>query len=559
MYTKENLGSLLLRAGAITEEQLNEALRIAEAESKRLGEVLVQNGYVTEERIHQFLGIQLGYPSIVLERTYLDSAIAKKIPEKFARRYGVIPLYCTETAQGPVVVVAMADPTNIKVKDEIQHALEENIFVAIASPKDIDQTLDSIWNPDYSSATTESEQRNLLPVTEEETKPAIAKILENIFKRALELRANAIHIEPKNKYAGVRFKIDGSYHSITSFPLDTYQAVLARIKILSKIRVGESVISVEEGRFHIREDLAKPVIDVRVTIVPEVFGAKTILRLTRREEIIRPIEQIGFEPEQLGILQTILSNKPGLILISGRYDSGKTTLAYSLLSEVSSKSNMIVTVEDPTAYPISSFNQIKKLINSPDSGNVWEQTLRIVESQDPNIVYMSNVDTKGETAMMLRFASTGRRVIATLYAEDAPSTHWVPFRLGADSYSLAWSYSGVISTRLIRRLCDSCKEETVINEEVLAKLGSNKKMIAGKKIYSATGCEVCNGTGYRGRIGVHEVMPIYDHTKELIESKADSDRIRESAKESGMMSFKEAAICKVIQGLTSLDEIEQFM
>lgn len=554
MYGKEHLGALLVRAGIISVSQLAESLKEAEQTDRRLGEVLIARGYTTEEQIIEFVSMQLGFPTVKLDHTRIDADLAREIPEKFARRYGVLPLYRTDTASGSVVVVAMTDPANIMVHDELKRALGE-IFVTLTTQGEMSRHLDRIWMAAPQDEKIETRQASVLPDSEAEGKSSIAMILEMLFRQAFDLRATSVHLEPKQKFVSVRYKVDGRYSTVTSLPKETYQAVLARLKILSKIAIAESVIDIEEGRFHIRPDLAQPFIDIRVTIIPAMFGEKCVLKITRRDDVIRPISDLGFEKEQWDVVNDLMKKPTGLVLISGKNDSGKSTLAYSMLSRIGDPSNMVVTIEDPPAYPISGFNQVSKIHASLPDASQAEQTLKAVERQEPNIVYMSFVDTREELKMMLRLASTGCRVLATIYADDATSAHWVPLQLGADPYAVASVLTGVIHVRLIRLLCDQCRREVAPDPAFLAKLGISTESAAGMKFFEGAGCGKCGGTGYLGRTGVYEVMPVMDHLKEMIETKTPSDVMRKAAADSGMMTLRAAALAKLARGITTLAEV----
>ncbi|MEK8023269.1 MAG: ATPase, T2SS/T4P/T4SS family [Candidatus Hydrogenedentota bacterium] len=555
MYEKEHLGALLVRAGIISDSQLSESLKEADRTDRRLGEVLISKGYTSEEQVIEYVSIQLGYPTVKLDHTRIDAELAREIPEKFARRYGVLPLYRTETTSGSVVVVAMTDPANIMVHDELNRALGE-IFVTLTTQGEMSRHLDRIWmsSPQPEPAPVRPET-HVLPEAEEEVKPSVAMILEMLFRQAFDLRATSVHLEPKQKFVSVRYKVDGRYHTVTSLPKETYQAVLARIKILSKIAIAESVIDIEEGRFHIRPDLAQPIIDIRVTIIPAMFGEKCVLKITRRDEVIRPLSDLGFEKEQWEIVNELLKKPTGLLLISGKNDSGKTTLAYSVLSRIGDASNMVVTIEDPPAYPISGFNQVTKFGSAATDAAKWALTLKAVERQEPNIVYMSFIDTREEMKMMLRLSSTGRRVIGTLYADDASSAHWVMLQLGADSFAIASALSGTIHVRLVRLICEACRKEVRPDAALLARVGIPAARASQMKFYEGAGCGKCGGTGFMGRTGVFEVMVAHDHVSEMIASKSPADLLRQAAIDSGMMTMREAALAKLDRGITTLAEV----
>ncbi len=564
-YGKEHLGSLLVRAGVLKESDLKAALDEAQSDNRRLGDVLIARGLTTEDQIQHFLSIQLGYPTIDLDRTWIDPEVAHALPEKFARRYGVLPLYRADASGGQAVVVAMTDPTDIVVQDEIRNALGQEIFVVMCLPRSaMDRHLDRLWlsapvvvEEPASAAVTESAPP-LLPLGGEELKPSVARLLETLFKQALDLRASSVHLEPKQKFVSVRYRIDGQYTNVTSLPRDLYQAVLTRLKILGKLTVGEAVQVLEEGRFHLRPDLVAPPIDIRVSIVPALFGEKVVLRITRRSEIIRPLADLGFEAGQTRELDELLAAPAGLILVAGKNDSGKTTTAYSCLSVMGGPSTMIVTIEDPPAYPVSSFNQLRKvhLPETPETA-AWDMTVKAVERQEPNLVYMSSVETRDEVKMMLRLAATGRRVLATLFADDAVSAHWVALQLGADSFAIGSVLAGVINARLVRLLCPHCRRpaQAPPPDAVLARLELTRDWLKGKTLYAAVGCELCGGHGYLGRTGVFEVLTVKEHLREMVESKVPSDLMRRAAIEAGMMPLREAGLAKVLRGETTIEEL----
>lgn len=556
---KEHLGTLLVQAEIITQNDLATALKKAESTGKRLGQVLIDEEMASEEEITNFLSIQLGYPHIKLEHTFIDGDVAQLITEMFARRHGLLPLYRADTPNRKVIVVAMTDPANLVVHDEVKNALGSEIFVTLATQREMSRFIDRIWGSTRRAAdiemASEDKGRAGVIVDTEELRPSLAKILQMLFNRCLALDASAIHLEPKKRFVAVRLKIHGVFHTITSLPIDTYASVLSRIKILANIELGESLIHLEEGRFHIRENLTTPPIDVRVTVIPAVFGEKVIMKFTRRENIIRPLDSLGFEGNQLDSLREILEYGQGLILISGKNDSGKTTMAYSLLAELEEPSKMVVTIEDPPAYPVSNFNQITKMDSSGNERMSWAETIRAVERQEPHVAYLAAADSSDEMNVMLRLSATGRHVLTSIYADDATSSHWVPFQLGADPHAVASSLRGVVFCMLTRSLCPTCRVETEPDLGRFAARGWPAAQIKGQRFFEAVGCDSCNDTGYRGRVGVYEVMKIHDHIKRMIETKTASAVVRQAALESGMMPLKEAALAKAVRGEISLSDL----
>jgi len=555
---RQHLGTLLVQANIISASDLAVALKAAEEENKRLGEVLIARGFATEEQIQNFLGIQLGFPSVQLRHTFIDPELARSVPEKFERRFGVLPLYRAETGAKSTIVVGMCDPADIVAQDELRRACGAEIFPVLVSHREMSQFLDRLWNTsEPASLAPESYVRaQVFDATEGEAKPSVARVLETLFNRALGLGAASLHFEPKAQYVAVRFKIDGEYFPVTSLPRDVYAAVLSRVKILARIELAETVAHVTEGRFHLRASLPGPLIDILVTLIPAVYGEKAVLKITRRDSIMRPIELLGFEPEQLSAVRALLRNESGLVLITGKHDSGMTTLAYSLLAALENASRMVVTIEDRPAYPVSSFNQIIKTDSAGQSRLSWEETLRAVERQEPHIVYLAGAHSLDEARIFLRLASTGRFVLSTLYADDATSAYWVPFQMGVDPHALASALSCVIHCRLLRRLCDACKRPAPApTPDLAAALGVPAASLKGKTFFEKVGCEKCGGDGYSGRIGVFELLQVHDHLKELIASRTSSSVFRQAACESGMMTLKESALAKAERGVVSIEEI----
>lgn len=551
---KAHLGTLLVKAGVIDSDQLAAALAIVEKDDRWLGEVLIDRGYATETQIQEFLSVQLGYPVVKLDSTYIDREVATAISEKFSRRHGVLPLYRADTDESHVIVVAMTDPANIVVQDELKNAFGSTIFPALAAPSEMARHLNALWSAKRPQASAADDAVPVLP-SSGDLKPNVAKILEMLFRTALETRATSIHFGPKKKYVSVQLRIDGDYHQVTYLPSDAYGAVLSRLKILAKIGVGESSGHVEEGWFHIRPDISQPQIEVRTTIIPAVFGTKAVLKITRRSDILRPLDRLGMEPAQGKDLETILASERGLLLISGKNDSGKTTLAYSSLARLGSASRLVVTIEDPYSYPVSNFNQIAKTDLAGKERLSLAEAVRAVERQEPHIVYLASPDSEAEMQVLLRMASTGRFVLTSLYADDATSSYWVCFQHGLDPHAVASVLSGVVFCRLARLICPGCRAKVDPDPGALAALGLLRGEIAGAEFFEGKGCKECGGLGYKGRTGVYEVLRLHDHLRDMVASKAPSEPFRRAAIDSGMMTLASAALEKAKRGLISLQEV----
>lgn len=554
------LGELLIRAGYITEDQLARALEEGERSGRRLGEVLVERGDISREDLLHFLQHQLGHPVVGLARTHIDEALAKTLPERFCRTHGVLPLY----RAGERVVVAMADPTDLVAQDQLRLSLGSEIEVMAARAEELEEAFRRVFGggppappPTPAAHLAFEDSRPLLPAPEDKPiSPSLVELLDHMFKEALRLNATSIHLEPKARHLSVRYRVAGFFQEATAISNALKTQVTARIKMLAKMDPNEKVRTLEEGRFHIRPDVAAPPIDCRVSVIPALHGENVVVRLSRRDEVIRPLGALGLEPDQEAVLRSVLNLRRGLVLVSGPTDSGKTTTIYSILGEIMHPSLGIVTLEDPIEYPIASFNQM--FLPTPDSP-AWHLTYRAVLRQEPHCVYLSEVRGPKTAWMATRLAETGRLVLTSLYADDAVSAHWVLFQHGADSHAVASVLAASVAVRLVRKICTSCKEETEPTGDVLARLGVPARSLAGRRFYRGAGCVRCNNTGYLDRTAVFEVLSFAPHLSEMVADKTPSEKMRDAALDAGMRPLRDVAIEKAARGETSLEEIARVL
>lgn len=558
------LGELLVQGGYLTVEQVQAAITESSQTNRRLGEVLVARGDISSEALINFLQIQLGHPVVGLAQTHIDTALARTLPERFCRGNGVLPLYRV----GEKVVVAMLDPTDLVVADQLRLSMGSEIEVMAARPDDLENafhrvfsgttlssTMPTIEGPGFGPAPFPAQpekKERLLPVTEGDAGfTSLAQILDHMFREALKIGASSIHLEPKVRHLAVRYRISGLFHAATSIPKDLQGQVLARIKTLAKMDPNEKVRGMEEGRFHIRTDAASPPIDCRVSVVPVLHGENIVIRMVKRDEVIRPLGGLGLEPDQEAILRGTLARRRGLVLVSGPTDSGKTATVYSLLGTLIHPSIGIVTIEDPIEYPVTSFNQLQL---PPSDATGWDLVYRSIIRQEPHCISISSIRDPKTAWMAVRAASTGRLVLTTLYADDAVTAHWVLFQQGADPHAVASVLDVSIAVRLLRKVCPSCREESAPSDALLAELGLGRAWVQGKRFSHGAGCSHCNATGYKDRVAVFEVMPGLPHLLEMISSRTSSEVMKKAAMDSGMRTLREVALSKAERGETSLEE-----
>jgi type IV pilus assembly protein PilB len=553
---RRHFGELLVAHGVISKDSLPGALAEVERTGRRLGEVVVDLGFATEEDVLRCLGVHLGYPVVRLEHTYVDPAVARSLPEPFCRNEQVLPLYRVEGR----TVVAVCDPLDIVALDEVGKAVGTAIEVLVAGRSDLRAAIDRV----FAAAPSAPARRPAVPL---ETPPPeaqavlsargrplgdegipVAKILEGILERALSDRVSAVHFEPKPKHAAVRFRIDGVFHTLTSIPLALAGPVLARLKMLARLDVGERVTEPVEGRFHLREGTTDPPVEVRLAIAPTIHGERAVLKVIRRADALRPVEALGFEPEQGADLKRVLEARRGLVLVSGPTGSGKTTALYSLLGAIDRPETNIVTAEDPVEYPVPTFNQMAL----PPSGTpAFESFLRAIERQGPDVVMLSEVRDRETTAAVLRLAESGRLVLTSLHADDAVTAYWPLFRWGADAHAVASVLVASIAVRLVRLVCPDCREAHRPAPDALARLGAP----ASGTYHRGRGCDGCHRTGYRGRTGLFEVFAPASHVRDLVAGKATSDVVRQAAADSGMTTLREAGRAKAVRGFTTPEEV----
>ena len=555
---EKTLGEMLVVDNVITREQFEDALKKQEESGSSLGSILVDMNYATEWELAAALGKQLNVPFITLSHYEIDPDILKSIPEEIVKKYKIVPVDKT----GKTLTVALADPSNVYLLDELKLVTKCNILPVISFESDIEEAIHKYYGSDNNmdEMIKEITQQDLeiIRSSEEgseeeldlETSPNDAPVIQLVnlvVEEALKMRASDIHIEPYEKTLRVRYRIDGALREMSTPPKKMQNAIISRIKILSQLNIAERRLP-QDGRFKIRKDNRN--IDFRVSIIPTVFGEKVVMRILDQGALMLDMTDLGFDESELKIFEKYIRRPYGMVLITGPTGSGKSTTLYSALSTINDPKKNINTIEDPVEYQLKGINQVQV---KPEIGLNFADGLRSFLRQDPDIIMVGEIRDLETAEIAIRAALTGHLVLSTLHTNDAPSTINRLANMGIESYLVTASLLMVVAQRLVRKICDRCKEEFKPTEEMLQSfsLTGDKKY----KFYRGRGCDRCSGSGYRGRIAIYEVMDVTDDLRALILRGASNVEIKKYAIEHNMRTLRMSGIQKVIQGITTFDEI----
>lgn len=555
------LGELLVKEGIITQAQLEKAISVQRQEGGRLGEILVKLGVLKEEQAVAILSKQLNIPYYGAGSELKPAPgqnLDQLIPKEFAIRNIVLPLSRTLRS----LTVAMADPLDLILIDNLRKITECEINPVIATKSDITKAIESFYGKskmfeeaveasyDQASDMAEFEAVELADqelsldklIARAEEAPVV-KLVDLIVRQAIDERASDIHIEPFKDRISLRYRIDGKLYEIPPPARQLHLPIISRIKILSKLDIAEKRLP-QDGAFLVRmED--RP-IDIRVSTVPTIYGEKVVMRILDRSTVVLDLDRMGFEAKQLELIRRAINMPFGLVFLTGPTGSGKTTTLYAILSEIKSPTKNIITVEDPVEYKLDGINQVQV---KPEIGLTFANALRSFLRQDPDIMLVGETRDLETAQICIRSSLTGHLVLSTLHTNDAPSAVTRIVDIGIEPYMVAPSLLLVVAQRLIRKLCPDCKEAY----EPSAEQAKGVK-IKAELIYRPKGCSKCGQIGYRGRTCVAEVMQVTDKIRDLITEGASFQKVREAAKEAGMATLYDSAIKKVEDGITSLEE-----
>ena len=549
--TNLKLGELLLYAQKLTNEQLSQALDEQARTNKKIGEILVNKGWVTEDDIIEVLEFQLGIPHIDLNKYKIDSNIATIVPENLARRYELIAVNKREN----ILVVAMADPLNIFALDDVKLYTKFEIQPVISTRENILEYIDKYYRGQSTKKVLEEFTENFAPINTEEledtellevTTAPIVKLLNSIIEQAINMRASDIHIEPYEDDIRIRFRIDGDLQEIMTLSKNSLSGIITRIKIIGKMNIAEKRIP-QDGR--VETKINDKEIDMRISTLPTIYGEKAVLRLLDRSNFIFSKQALELGESNLRLLNKIVAQPYGMILVTGPTGSGKTTTMYTILKELNKIGKNIITIEDPVEYRLNGVNQVQ--IN-PKAGLTFASGLKSILRQDPDIIMVGEIRDIETAEIAIKASITGHLVLSTLHTNDSPSTVTRLVDMGIESYLVSSAVIGIISQRLVKRLCDNCKTsyEASYSEKKIMGIDVEKELI----LYKSNSCDLCNN-GYKGRKAIYEIMPVNESIRRLIDNGASIDNIRKKALDEGMTTLFQSALSLALEGTTSFDEI----
>jgi len=559
-FSNKRIGDILIEQSSITHQQLKEALEMQKnGNKKRLGEIFVETGAITREELYEVLQYVYETEYVDLSNYVIDPEVISLIPEKTAIRLKLIPISKSDDE----LIVAMANPLDVYAIDFIRDhtkikriksllASEEGILNAITNYYELGEYDDIIEKLGteviFKEDEDEEDSRKLEAISKE---APIIQLVNMLIVQGVKDRASDIHIEPNEKGLLVRFRIDGMLHDVRALPNTIKSAVISRIKILSKMDIAERRLP-QDGRFQVQFGTRE--VDLRVSSIPVVFGEKVVLRLLDKSKGLIKLEHLGFIPEQLKEFKSIISQSYGIILLTGPTGSGKSTTLYAALNQVNSTEKNIITVEDPVEYKVNRINQIqvKAKINL-----TFANTLRSILRQDPDIIMIGEIRDAETAQIAVQAALTGHLVLSTLHTNDAASAITRLIDMDVETFLISSSVIGVIAQRLVRVICENCKEEYEPGKDVITglHLKANSNGDGKVKLYRGAGCSLCKNTGYYGRTSIYELIVLDEEIRSLIISKASSNIIKDAAIKKGMKTLKEIGFQKVLQGITTIEEV----
>jgi type IV pilus assembly protein PilB len=595
----DKLGRLMVNSGLITEEQLQRALLTQKRQGGRLGSLLVSLKYLSEEKLLEFLSKQYGIPSVDLAKQEIDLTVVKLIQSNVAQKYLLIPF----KRSGGTLSVAMVDPTNVLAVDDIKfmtgYAVETHIsgesavLGAIAKyygtggmlertdqasqvskpsvmlePKDYtyqeedtgyqaDAGEISIVEPEDFDSVVGSALENIDVVEEQqedlvkEVDAPIVKLVNGILVNAVKLGASDVHIEPYETSFRVRYRLDGVMKTAMNLPLKIKNAAVSRLKIMSKLDIAERRLP-QDGRIKLKLGKKKEV-DFRVSTLPCLFGEKVVLRILDKGNLTLDLTKLGFERKALDDFNAAINSPYGMVLVTGPTGSGKTTTLYSALSQINTPEINIMTAEDPVEYNLMGINQVQM---KDDIGLNFAAALRSFLRQDPDVIMVGEIRDFETAEIGVKAALTGHLVLSTIHTNDAPSTINRLLNMGIEPFLVASSVILILAQRLARKICAQCKNpDPSVPVEALVRAGFRKEDLNGWTPQKGKGCELCSGTGYKGRVALYEVMPIGEQIRELILQGATSDDIKKKAISLGVKTLRMSGLAKVKEGVTTLEEV----
>jgi len=569
------LGELLLRDKRISQVQLQEALEHQRTNGGRLGSNLVKLGFVGDEDIASLLSRQYGVPAITLGHFDLDANVVRLVPVETALKYQVIAVGRSATA----LTLAMTDPTNVFAMDDIKFMTGLHVEPVVASESAVREAIVKYYGAsgveaepaahgdlvsraledmtlggdDGIEVVSDTDGIDTATLERQSGEAPVIRLVNALMLSAIQRGASDIHLEPYEKEVRIRFRIDGVLHRVMAPPLKYRDPITSRIKIMAQMDIAEKRLP-QDGRIKARfnDHGQTREIDFRVSCLPTLFGEKIVMRLLDRGQLRLDMTRLGFQTDALHRFETAIRRPWGMVLVTGPTGSGKTNTLYSAISQLNQPGVNILTAEDPVEFNLAGINQVQV---RDQIGLTFAAALRSFLRQDPNIILVGEIRDGETAAIAVKAALTGHLVLSTLHTNDAPSTVSRLVNMGVESFLVASSVNLVCAQRLVRRICDHCKTEDPLPHEALVEAGFAPDIISSVRVWKGRGCERCGGTGYRGRVGLFEVMASSEALRTLILDGAPVSELRRQAMVEGMVTLRQSGLEKVREGLTSLDDV----
>jgi type IV pilus assembly protein PilB len=549
---RKYLGEMLIDVGMITREQLEECLVVQKKTGDRLGKILKNKGFVTEQQLMEIMEFQLGIPFINLDTVNMTHMLSKHIPVTLARKHKMVPV----KAEGKKLFVAMDDPVDFIAIEDARVVSGLEVFPMLALEHAIETAITKVYGNEYAeTAIKELADENAEEVSAVEDASAsnisnapIVRLVSSIFEQAAKAKASDIHVEPSEKDLRVRMRIDGQLIKMLTIPKKAQSAIITRLKIIGNMDIAEKRLP-QDGRYKL-VTLGNE-IDVRMSSLPTVHGEKIVMRLLDKQNFLIKKDKLGFSDANIAKFDALLKNPHGIILITGPTGSGKSTTLYAMLSELNNSTKNIITVEDPVEYTMAGINQVQ--VNSK-AGLTFSSGLRSILRQDPDIIMIGEIRDQETVGIAIRAAITGHLVLSTIHTNDAPGTISRLTDMGIPSYMLAASLVGILSQRLVKKICSFCKAQYTPSRFELSAAGLSPNY--GKPIYYGRGCSYCNNSGYKGRVAVHEILVVDREVRDMITNAESVDAIRDYAiNRQRMGNIADECVALMERGETTIQEV----
>jgi len=555
----KKLGELLLQEGLIEAEQLTRALEEQQHGGERVGTVLIKLGFISDDVLVEFLARQFHVPSVNPSRLTIPKEIISLIPPEIAQKYQAVPF----GLMGQTLNVAMADPGNLFIIDDIRFLTRKNIQVHVASEaiikrvlgryqtgdENIDEVLTRLRDDTEVDLVDSSQEMDISFLEDAAEQAPVVKLVNHILLDAIRKQASDIHVEPYERSLRVRYRLDGVLYEMMRPPLQLKNAMVSRLKIMSRLDIAERRLP-QDGRIKLKARGRE--MEFRVSVMPTLFGEKVVLRLLDKSGLQLDMTKLGFEESQFRAFREAIDQPYGMILVTGPTGSGKTTTLYSALSELTRLSHNILTAEDPVEYSLSGINQVH--IHDAIGLN-FAAALRSFLRQDPDIIMVGEIRDFETAEVAIKAALTGHLVLSTVHTNDAASTIVRLLNMGGESFLVSSAVNLVLAQRLVRRICPECRTVEEVPRAALLDLGVPEQEVDSFVCYQGRGCAECSGTGYRGRIALYEVMVMHEKLREMVLIGASAPEIKREAMELGMLTLRQSGIRKLQEGITSLSEV----